>query len=94
MGNILFFQYSAQEKTSNSCPCNFSFCPLHEEKLGTLQTDAWAQAIASALQKAAGVSGILRYQHSQLHGSAGNADAEILDENGKKLYFQHNIKAI
>lgn len=28
MGNILFFQYSAQERTFNSCPFNFSFCPF------------------------------------------------------------------
>lgn len=94
MGKIPLCQHSAQERTFNSCPCNSSLCPLHEEKLGTLQTDAWAQAIASALQKAAGVSGIVRYQHSQLHGSGGNAVTEILNENGKKLYFQHNIKAI
>lgn len=94
MGKIPLCQHSAQERTFNSCPCNSSLCPLHEEKLGTLQTDAWAQAIASALQKAAGVSGIVRYQHSQLHGSGRNAVTEILNENGKKLYFQHNIKAI
>lgn len=94
MGKIPFCQYAAQERTFNSRPCDSSLCPLREEKLGTLQTDAWAQAFASALQKAAGVSGIIRYQHSKLHGSGGNADTEILNENGKKLYFQHNIKAI
>jgi len=43
-----------------------------------------------ALQKAAGVFGITQsYQHIQVDGSGGNAQAEIGNEKGKKLNFQH-----
>lgn len=90
-----FLFVSIQQGTFNFWPCNSSFCPpaSHEEKLGTLQTDAQAHAIASAQQKAAGVSGIIQsYQHSQVDGSGGNAKTEIGNVKGKKANFQHTQK--
>lgn len=91
MGNIPFCQYSVQERTFNSWPRNSSLCPpASHKKLGTLQTDAQAHTIASALQKAAGVSGTIQsYQHSQVDGPGGNAKIETGNEKAKKLNFQH-----